>query len=258
MGGLRTFEPGTPAWVDLETAAGTTEASRFYCGLFGWRVMARHRPLDDYAGYWIFQQDGGDIGGIAPGKQPGWTVYVSVADVDSTADAVVAGGGTVVTWPMQVFDAGRLAVFTDPTGARFAAWEPEVHTGSDVMDIPNSFTWSELACRDVESATRFYNTVFGWEATTSPFAGGSTYTEFRRPGAEVAVAGMVQMNEMWPDDVPAHWMVYFAVADTDATAARADELGGKVGVPPFDLPGVGRAAVLSDPEGGYFSILQRN
>jgi predicted enzyme related to lactoylglutathione lyase len=257
MGGLRSFQPGTPAWVDLETAVGTTEASRFYCGLFGWRVVARHRPLDDYAGYWIFQQDGGDIGGLAPGKQPGWTIFVSVADIDLTTDLVVDNGGSVVTWPMQVFDAGQLAIYTDPAGARFAVWQPERHTGVDVLDVPNSFTWVELACRDIEAAKTFYGSVLGWQAATRPLGESSTYTEFTRGGDGPKVAGMVQMNEQWPDEIPAHWMVYFAVADADATASRADQLGGKVGVPPFDLPGIGRAAVLNDPEGGYFSILQR-
>lgn len=257
MGGLRSFQPGTPAWVDLETAAGTTAASQFYCGLFGWRVLARHRPLEDYAGYWTFQQDGGDIGGLAPGQKTAWTMYVSVADIDLTADLVVDNGGTVLTWPIQVFDAGQAAVFADPSGARFAVWEPAVHTGADVIDVPNSFTWGELACRDVDAARKFYGAVFGWDATISPFAEASTYTEFARPEDGQPVAGMVQMNELWLDEVPAHWMVYFAVVDADATAARAEVLGGTVPVPPFDQPTKGRIAVLNDPDGGYFSILQR-
>jgi predicted enzyme related to lactoylglutathione lyase len=54
---------------------------------------------------------------------------------------------------------------------------------------------------------------------------------------------------------PNHWHVYFAIADADATAARATELGGSVLVPPFDTP-VGRIAVLRDPQGAVFSVLQ--
>jgi predicted enzyme related to lactoylglutathione lyase len=118
-------------------------------------------------------------------------------------------------------------------------------------------TWVELACRDVDQATAFYAGVLGWQATTRPFGEGSTYTDLSRGDDGQKVAGIVQMNELWPPEVPAHWMLYFAVADTDATAARADQLGGKVGVQPFDMPGVGRAAMLNDPDGGYFSILQR-
>jgi hypothetical protein len=68
---------------------------------------------------------------------------------------------------------------------------------------------------------------------------------------------MVQMNEMWPAEVPAHWMVYFSVDDTDASAAQVAALGGTVSVEPFDLPQVGRIAVLNDPQGAVFSVLAR-
>ena len=65
------------------------------------------------------------------------------------------------------------------------------------------------------------------------------------------------MDDSWPEDMPPHWMVYFSVADTDATAARASELGGAAPVPPTDIP-PGRMAVLNDPQGGYFTVLQLN
>lgn len=63
------------------------------------------------------------------------------------------------------------------------------------------------------------------------------------------------MDDEWPDDLRSHWMTYFAVEDTDATAAMAEELGGAVPVPPTDIP-TGRMAVLNDPSGGFFTILQ--
>lgn len=65
------------------------------------------------------------------------------------------------------------------------------------------------------------------------------------------------MNDVWPAEIPQHWMHYFAVSDTDAAAAKAAELGGSVSVPPFDLPHVGRIAVLGDPHGAYFSVITR-
>jgi hypothetical protein len=68
---------------------------------------------------------------------------------------------------------------------------------------------------------------------------------------------MMPMDESWPAAVPAHWMVYFAVDDTDATAAKAAELGGQVSVPPTDIP-PGRFAVLNDPQGAVFSVLKMN
>jgi uncharacterized protein len=245
---------GAPAWVDLGTTAGTATAARFYCGLFGWSVVARHRPLEDSIGYWTFRQGGRDVGGLAPAKEATWTVYIAVTDVDATACAVEDNGGEVLAGPMTV-DAGRMAVCADPFGASFVVWQP---TDSDVDadDEVGSSTTFQLACRDVDGATRFYGSVFGWDARTTPLAGGSSYTEFLHPGTERRVAGMVKMDERWHGDVPARWMLHLEVGDTDRTAARAAELGGRVSVAPFDLPNVGRLAVLNDPERAVFSVLQ--
>jgi len=66
--------------------------------------------------------------------------------------------------------------------------------------------------------------------------------------------GIIKMDESWPAEIPAHWMVYFRVADTDAAAARITELGGTVSVQPFQTP-AGKIAVINDPQGGTFSII---
>jgi uncharacterized protein len=259
-GSPRQADTGAPAWVDLGTTAGTATAARFYCGLFGWSVVARHRPLDDRDGYWTFRQGGTDVGGLAPASEATWTVYIAVTDVDATAQAVVDNGGDVLAGPMTV-DAGRMVVCADPLGASFVAWQPDEDAALDALDAvhaakPGSSTSYQLACRDVDAATTFYGAVFGWEAETTFLTGGSSYTVFFCPGTDRQVAGMVEMDERWQDDVPARWMVHLQVSDTDQTAARAAELGGMVSVEPFDLPNVGRLAVLNDPEHAAFSILQ--
>ena len=99
----------------------------------------------------------------------------------------------------------------------------------------------------------FYGDVLGW--TAEPLEGGEVeYYQWQRGGT--TVAGMMPMvGDMWPADLPNHWMVYFAVDDTDASAARCAELGGVVSVPPTDIP-VGRFAVLNDPQGAVFSIIR--
>jgi predicted enzyme related to lactoylglutathione lyase len=256
MGSLGCVEPGAPAWVDLGTRAGTTTAARFYCSLFGWSVVARHRPLEDPVGYWIFQQGGKDVGGLAPATDATWTVYMGVTDVDAMAQAVTDNGGAVLVGPMTVVDTGRMAVCADPLGASFVLWQPDQDSEVDVVNETGSFTTYQLACRDVDAAKRFYGSIFGWEAKTTPLADGSTYTEFFHPGAERSIAGMVGVNERWDEDVPPRWMIHFAVTDTDRTAARAADLGGMVSVAPYDLPNVGRIAVLNDPESAAFSVLQ--
>jgi predicted enzyme related to lactoylglutathione lyase len=256
MGSAQGYPPGTPAWVNLQTAAGPLAASRFYCALFGWTVLARHRPLDDASGWWVFRLDAKDVGDIGPGPKPSWTMNISVDDADATAQAVFDLGGGVSLWPTSYFDAGRMAICTDPLGARFALWESVSHISPDVMHEPGSFTWCELTCRDVDAAKRSYAQVFGWESKIPPYAEGSGYSVFSLPGIERPVAGMVEMDELWPADTQPHWMIYFAVEDADDTVARAAELGGTVSVEPFELFNVGRVAVLTDPEGASFSILQ--
>ena len=174
-----------------------------------------------------------------------------------TARAVSDRGGGVSLWPTRYFDAGRMAICTDPLGARFAIWEASGHHSPDVMHEPGSFTWCELTCRDVDVAKRFYAAVFGWESKSPPFAEGSGYTVFFLPGLERPVAGMVEMDELWPEDIAALDGLLRG-RGYGYTTARAADLGGTVSVEPFDLYNVGRVAVLTDPEGASFSLLQWN
>jgi predicted enzyme related to lactoylglutathione lyase len=258
MSSPQSYPSGTPVWVNLQTVAGPQVASRFYCALFGWTVLARHRPMEDTSGWWVFRLDGKDVGDVGPGPRPTWTMNISVDDADVTARAVVDNGGGISLWPTPYFGSGRMAICTDPLGARFAIWESSGQLSPDVMHEPGSYTWCELTCRDVDEARRFYATVFGWESSFPPFLEGSGYSVFALPGAERPVAGMVEVDEAWTEHVQPHWTIYFAVADADGIAARAVELGGSVEVEPFDLFNVGRIAGLKDPEGASFSVVQRS
>jgi uncharacterized protein len=251
------YEPGTPCWVDLGTP--DIEASKaFYTGLFGWYA---HTSPDPAAGGYTLMTFGADdaraIAALMPqtvqGQPVAWTTYVSVADLDATVAAVNAAGGQVLMEPMDVLDQGRIAIFADAVGAVLGAWQPRAFAGAGVVNDPGAYVWSELACRDIEAAKKFYAPVFGWEGSTSPYEGGSSYTEWSNPGRP-PIAGMIQMNEQWPQEIPAHWMVYFAVDDCDVSCAKVAELGGVVSVPPFDIE-TGRIAVVDDPEGAVFSII---
>jgi len=257
MGDLRTYEPGTPSWVDLG-CPDPAGAAEFYAALFGWEAVSQG-PVEETGGYAMFRLGGCDVAGLGPGEHAAWTTYVAVADVDATASMVEADGGAVIVAPMTVTTAGRMAVFADPEGAPFAAWQPQDHQGAQAIHEHGTFTWAELACRGVDTAKAFYGAVFGWEGDTHPFGpdDSSSYTELQLPGGAGPFAGIVQMNDMWPAELPAHWMAYFAVDDTDACAAQVATLGGTVSVEPFDLDHVGRIAVLNDPQGAVFSVLAR-
>lgn len=120
------------------------------------------------------------------------------------------------------------------------------------MSETGMFFWNELMTPDVEGARAFYGKVFGWEAKTAPMVGpdGAEYTEFKRGG--MPVGGALAPPE---PGIPPHWMPYVRVEDADATAAAAVEAGGQVCQAAFDVPEVGRIAVLQDPAGAVFAVI---
>ncbi|MGH8906072.1 MAG: VOC family protein [Egibacteraceae bacterium] len=167
---------------------------------------------------------------------------------------VVEAGGKALVEPMDVMDQGRLAIASDVTGAVFGMWQAGKHTGAQLVNEPGAWIWNELVTRDLAAAQEFYTKVFGysWDAYDTG-EGGPAYT-LPKVGENV-VGGAMQMPADFPAEVPPHWMTYFAVEDTDTVVAAAERLGGAVEVPAFDTQ-VGRIAVLRDPQGGVFSVIQ--
>lgn len=112
------------------------------------------------------------------------------------------------------------------------------------------FVFHELMTTDVEKAKEFYQKVTGLTATSGPYP-------ILKDGTQL-VAGLVGPrveSSGWPSGGPdAHWIAYIGVDDVDDAAAKTVELGGKVLLPPTDVPGFGRAAVLRDPQGAAFGI----
>ncbi|MGC5022631.1 VOC family protein [Micromonospora sp. DT47] len=248
--------PGMLVWVDLSTSdlAGATD---FYTQLFGW--TAHVAPEPEAMGYTIFNKDGKPAAGAGPlmaeGNPVAWLTHLNVTDADEAAEKITKAGGQVIVPPMDVMTQGRFAVVVDQGGAPFGLWQPRDMTGAEIFNQPGSYTWSELTTRDPKGSKEFYNAVFGWvpdDRASEQF----TYTTFKL-GGDPAAGLMPMEGDLWPPDLPNHWMVYFAVADTDETAAKAVELGGAAPVPPQEIP-PGRFAVLTDPQGGHFSIIKMN
>jgi predicted enzyme related to lactoylglutathione lyase len=239
-------------WIDLATPD-VQASNRFYGELFGWEA----EDLGEEAGHYTMYRKGGKMVAAGspvqdPAQPPAWTTYVSTADANASAAKVREAGGQVAMEPFDVMDAGRMAVFQDPTGAFIAVWEPKQHQGAELANEPGSFTWNELQTRDMDAAKRFYTRVFDWGVKDSPM-GPTSYTEWLVNGR--SIAGGMPMSDQVPANVPPHWLVYFAVDDTDAAVARVQELGGKVMAPAMDSP-AGRLAVLTDPTGAAFAIIK--
>jgi hypothetical protein len=242
-------EPGTPSWVDLGSPDPSASAE-FYGRLFGWEI---EDAGPESGGYRMCTLRGRSVAGLGPQQTPDqppwWTTYVSVADADMTAKKVEAAGGNVLVAPMDVMDAGRMAVFTDAEGAVFSVWQPQAHIGAEIVNEHGSLTWNELNSRDRDKAKAFYSSVFGWEP--AEFQG--DYVVFNLDDS--GIAGLMGMGEAFPAEVPPHWTVYFAVDDCDAAAARIAELGGTVVAEPFDIENVGRIAIVQGPHGESFGVI---
>jgi predicted enzyme related to lactoylglutathione lyase len=254
------YAAGTPAWVDLGTPD-VDAAVAFYGGLFDWDVPESENA-EQTGGYRIATLNGKPAAGMMPLMQEGqptaWSTYVSVDDADAAAERAGNAGGQVVAPPMDVMELGRMSVFTDPTGAFIGVWQPKSFIGAEVRGEAGSIGWNELNTRDPDAAKAFYADVFGWEARPFESAEGPPYWTVHVGGDENGVGGIMDMRGQVPDEVPPHWLVYFAVDDADATAEKAKELGGGVAFGPQDIPDVGRFAVLHDPAGAMFAILKPN
>jgi predicted enzyme related to lactoylglutathione lyase len=255
MSSRTSYAPGTPSWVDLGSP--DLDASvEFYSGLFGWEVPASEN-IEQTGGYRRATKDGADVAGMMPlmqeGQPPAWSTYVSVADADATAAAVKEAGGAVFAEPMDVMDLGRMAIFADPTGAVFGVWQPGTFPGAGIVNEPGALTWNELGTRDVAAAKAFYAAVFGWGFEDEEMGEMGTYTVIKL--GEESVGGLLDIAGRVPDEVPAHWLAYFAVENTDAAVQTLKAAGGDVAAGPIDIP-AGRFAVVRDPAGAAFAVIQ--
>lgn len=248
------YPNGVPSWVDL--ASPDVDASiAFYSGPFGWEHAAMDPP-EEAGGYGMFTLRGRLVAGIGPLRsetQPAvWNTSVAVDDADATVANVAKAGGQVAMPVLDVMDAGRVAFLIDPAGATFRIWQAGNHTGAQLVNEPGTLGWNELQCRD-SAATAFYATVFGWEPAATELSG-HEYTVFNLYGE--AIGGLVEIDDRWPQEFPSTWMAYFAVAGADESSARAQELGGTVHVGPVDAGAAGRIAMIGDPNGTMFAIIE--
>jgi predicted enzyme related to lactoylglutathione lyase len=269
------YPPGVPCWVDV-AEPDPAAALDFYGGLFGWEFEDR-MPPEAPGRYFVATLRGKDVAAIGSQPEgmppaPAWNTYVWVESADEAAAQAKAAGGSVLTEPFDVLDAGRMAVLADTEGAAISVWQAKQHRGSQLVNEPGTWNFSGLDSRDVEGARAFYKALFGWEADDVDL-GGHEAVMFRLPGYgdylaerdpdlrrrqadqdvpegfEDAVAWVAPLED---ENAAPQWSITFAVDDADAAAAKTAELGGKVLMPPMDAPFT-RFTVLSDPQGAVFT-----
>jgi predicted enzyme related to lactoylglutathione lyase len=121
---------------------------------------------------------------------------------------------------------------------------------------PGAFCWVGLATSDVAAAKAFYGSLFGWRAEDLEAGVAGTYTMLRHRGKEVAILYR-QQPEARAAGAPPHWTSYISIEDADATATRAEQLGGAaVFRAAFDVLDAGRVAAIGDPTGAVVSLWQ--
>jgi predicted enzyme related to lactoylglutathione lyase len=257
MAEFTSHTPGTFSWPELvssDQAAGVA----FYRALFGWDV--NDIPMGPAGTYSMFLMRGKEVGaaaGLRPDeRQQGvpshWNSYVTVQNVDETVKKAQALGAKVFAPPFDVMDAGRMAVLQDPTGAVFQVWQANRSIGAKILNEPGALCWTELTTSDTGAAEKFYTQLFGWTAKHAAAGSPMEYTEFS-VGGTPGIGMMAKPADM-PAHIPSYWMPYFQVASVDASVDKAKGLGARPMVGPNDIPGTGRFAILSDPQGAVFAV----
>ena len=204
-----------------------------------------------------------DVAGLGSMPSPqtpiAWNTQVAADDVDAVAGLAQTAGGSVVVEPVDAPPAGRLAVIADPAGATVTVWQAGSRHGAGVVNEPSAWAMSLLSTPDPDAAAEFYETVFGWrrEPFGTPVPGsrcsGCRATSAVRPSQPVPRDVVAAMAAVPDPNAAAAWSVDFWIADADAAAAAAPELGGSVIAPPHDAPPF-RRAVLAAPDGAMFSV----
>jgi predicted enzyme related to lactoylglutathione lyase len=121
----------------------------------------------------------------------------------------------------------------------------------DVMKTPGAFSWSELMTTDPKAAVAFYGQLFGWQSKDMDMGTGAYHVQ---NVGETSVAGIMGMPP-GAQGMPPMWGCYVTVANVDETLKKAEALGGKVMMPAMDVAGVGRMAVIADPQGATLNVI---
>ena len=251
-------KPGSFCWIELATTD-QPAAKAFYQKLFGW--TADDVPMGPGEFYTMFKLNGQDVAAgytLRPdqrdrGVPVHWSLYVAVASADAAAKRAGELGATVLAPPFDVFEAGRMAVIQDPTGAVLSLWEAKQHTGVLVHNEEGAFCWADLLTRDRDKAVAFYTALFGWKIEKEDEDPAHAYYHIKN--GEDYIGGMPPTAETDPSITP-HWGIYILTADCEAKTAQAKALGANVYLPNLKMEKVGTISVVADPQGAIFSIFQ--
>jgi len=243
------YDHGRFVWFELLTKD-VDKAKTFYPETLPWQVQSM--PMQDGPDYTMITVKETGVGGIiTPWGDPRthWLSYVSVGDVDATAERIKANGGATHMDAFDVPGVGRMQPVSDPHGGMFCLFKAETEDPSAVNG-PGSFHWNELWTRDPKASLAFYESVFGYTHQEFPMPHGTYYVLHN---GEEARGGVMKAPA---SDVPTAWLQYVTVEDCDAALARAQQNGATLVGDPTDAEGVGRFGIFRDPLGGMIGVIK--
>jgi uncharacterized protein len=246
------FPHGAPCWMDL-SSSDLPLSAEFYASVLGWSATDAGESFGHYHQLGLGDEQIAGMMANTPdtGHPDAWNIYFATTDIEASCTAISAAGGTVLMGPMQVMELGSMAIAADPTGAVFGLWQAGTHLPFDRIGEVGGPAWFELRTRDLERATEFYGSVFGWDIERTFDDESFRYYQAKVNGEPVV--GLMDASSSLPDGVPAHFIAYLAVDDTDAAVERAIALGAQLLHPAMDSP-FGRSAQISDATGAHLAL----
>jgi len=249
--------PGSFNWLEL----GTTDqkaAQEFYGALLGWQP--RDFPMRRNFNYTMFTLNRRIVSGCYPIQKgqpapPHWDLFVAVDNADETAALAAELGGAVLQPASEVVTFGRKAVIQDPTGAVFSVWQPIEHIADGGVGENGTLCWADLNTGDRLRAKDFYEALFGWQLVPGKDKTADSYLHIKN--GEAYIGGLLPDSHRDKNAQP-QWLIYFQVADCDASTAKAKDLGAQVFTPPMSIENnpenALRYSVLADPQGAVFAL----
>lgn len=186
-------------------------------------------------------------------RRSAWLTYFSVPDVDAAADTALHNGAKLLFSPHDFPDRGREAVLADPQGAVFAVLASSSGDPPDLLVDPGQWIWSSLITRDPATDAAFYQNLFGYNVFALP--PGEHGQHFILASGGFARASVNSLPASRPD-AHSHWLNYVRVENAAVTAARVTVLGGRVLVEPRAERNGGTIALVADPLGAVFGLLE--
>lgn len=257
-----TYLHGKLVWYEL-VSSDPAKSKTFHAELLGWTIEPQEMAGMKYE---LAKAGGKDVATIRPAEdkktKSHWVPFVSVPDVDAAVAAIEQNKGKVVKAAMDVPDIGRFAFVSDPNGARFAVFKS---TRSDDPDTDQArqgeFVWAENLTKTRKAqaaALAFYPAAVGYTASSMDVGEGKKKSKYDMLSMAAGDkpkhrAGVVPAK---PASLGGHWLPWVSVDDVDGTVAKVKALKGKVVTKPHDIPGVGRAAVVTDPTGAPLGLLK--